>query len=223
MVAVGVSRSTIVVTVRLLSGAFLDDDVGGSRTTGEKVLAWVIRRPELVWARRLNSSETSESLMPSESSSLLRFRLFFTAWRSRLDGVAPALPPRGRPPRLPGVPPLPLPPRADDVPDLLPLGLPPLFLPLVGGVSSLIFAAVAARSSTGTVEAAICSRTSSSVGSALIFVLGPLPPRPLLPPVFAPFLAIVGVGVVITAAFKSSLVTIWLSTEFFAACHCGVD
>ena len=27
---------------------FLPEDVGGSKTTGEKVFAWVMRRPELV-------------------------------------------------------------------------------------------------------------------------------------------------------------------------------
>lgn len=153
-----------------------------------------MRRPEEVWARRLNSSETSVSSFSSSSSSP-RFLFFLAAvWLNRPAALAPALLPRGRPPRFTAVLPLGLPPRltaprAALVPALLPLGLPPLFLPLVG-VSVLTPAA-----------AAISAVTPSSPS---ILTLGLLPPLPLRPPVLTPPLVTLAVGVSRT----SPLVTI---------------
>lgn len=177
------------------------EEVGKSRTTGEKVLAWVMRRPELVWARRLNSSEASVSSFSLSSSSAL-FLFFLTMCPSIPAALLPALLPLGRPPRLTAVlAPLGLPPRF--TPALLPLGLPPLFLARTG-VSVFTPAA-----------AAISSVTPSAPS---VLTLGLLPPLPLRPPVFTPPLVILGVGV----APRSWLVTIWLSTDSRAASHSGV-
>lgn len=77
-----------------------------------------------------------------------------------------------------------MPPPRDEMPALLPLGLPPLFLPLVGLLSVLTPAAAA-------MSAVILSSPS-------ILTLGLLPPLPLLPPVLIPplftFMIDIGVG-----------------------------
>ncbi len=166
---------------------FLVADAGWSIIIGENVLACVMRRPEEVCARRLNSSETSVSSF-SFSSSSARFLFFLTVCPSRPAALPPALLPLGRPPRFTVVLPLGLPPRltpalAALLPALLPRGLPPLFLPLVG-VS--IF----------TPAAAAISAVTPSAPS--ILTLGLLPPLPLRPPVLTPPLVtlVVGVGAI---------------------------
>ena len=152
-----------------------------------------MRRPELVIARGVNSSEAEVS-SGSSSSSVPRFRFFFAMCPRRPAAVFPALLPLGRPPRLivllpRGRPPLffimgvtgvpgllssglAMPPPRDDMPALLPLGLPPLFLPLMGILSVLTPAAAA-------ISAVILSSPS-------ILTFGLLPPLPLLPPVLIP-------------------------------------
>ena len=151
-----------------------------------------MRRPELVIARGVNSSEAEVS-SGSSSSSVPRFRFFLAMCPRRPAALLPALLPLGRPPRLTvllprGRPPLfftmgvtgvpgvlgsglAMPPPRDEMPALLPLGLPPLFLPLVG-LSVLTPAAAA-------ISAVILSSPS-------ILTLGLLPPLPLLPPVLTP-------------------------------------
>ncbi len=164
-----------------------------------------MRRPELVIARGVNSSEAEVS-SGSSSSSVPRFRFFLEMCPRRPAALLPALLPRGRPPRLTvllprGRPPLfftmgvtgvpgvlssglAMPPPRDEMPALLPLGLPPLFLPLVGLLSVLTPAAAA-------MSAVILSSPS-------ILTLGLLPPLPLLPPVLIPplftFMIDIGVG-----------------------------
>ena len=148
-----------------------------------------MRRPELVIARGVNSSEAEVS-SGSSSSSVPRFRFFFAMCPRRPAALFAALLPLGRPPRLivllpRGRPPLffitgvtgvpgalssglTMPPR-DDMPALLPLGLPPLFLPLTGILSVLTPAAAA-------ISAVMLSSPS-------ILTFGLLPPLPRRPPV----------------------------------------
>ena len=163
-----------------------------------------MRRPELVIARGVNSSEAEVS-SGSSSSSVPRFRFFLMICPRRPAALFAALLPLGRPPRLivllpRGRPPLffatgvigvlgtlssglMIPPRVETR-ALLPLGLPPLFLPL-GGILSVLTPAAAA------ISAVILSSPS-------ILTFGLLPPLPLLPPVLTPplctFMTDVGVG-----------------------------
>ena len=162
-----------------------------------------MRRPELVIARGMNSSEAEVS-SGSSSSSVPRFRFFLLICPRTPAALFAALLPLGRPPRLivllpRGRPPLffvtgtgvpwtlssglMMPPRVE-MRALLPLGLPPLFLPLTGVLSVLTPAAAA-------ISAVILSSPS-------ILTFGLLPPLPLLPPVLTPplftFIVVGGVG-----------------------------
>ncbi len=176
-----------------------------SMTVGEKVLACVIRRPELVISRGLNSSEASVSSRES-SSSEPRLRFFLRAmWPRRPAALLPALLPLGLPPRFTLVVPRVdgvaglsvdaslfrgLPPRSMAEAFLLPRGRPPLFLGFTTGTSIRTPAAVAASS--------VMPFSPSS-----IFTIGLRPPLPLRPPVFTPplFNLVTGVGVGAAARF----------------------